>query len=160
MELHTEVEQLLAFYEALARDRGVGLAQSVVATVSGDRLMIQRALSNLLSSAIRLTPAGREVAVAVAEDVESATVSVTNPGPEIPARHLSRIFERSYRIDPSRREVEADHAGLGLAIARSIVEMHGGGIRAESSAGETCFIVTLPRGHTVRAAPLRAVRSV
>ncbi len=160
VELHKEVEQLLAFYEALASDRGVGLAQSGAATISGDRLMIQRALSNLLSNAIRFTPAGREIAVALAEDVESATVSVTNPGPEIPAEHLSRIFERLYRVDPSRREGEADHAGLGLAIARSIVEMHGGSIRAESSAGETRFSVTLPRGHTVRAAPLRAARSV
>jgi two-component system heavy metal sensor histidine kinase CusS len=113
--------------------------------------MIQRALSNLLSNAIRFTPPGGLVAVSIFEDMEAARVSVTNPGPAIPIEHRSRIFERLYRIDSSRREGEAEHAGLGLAITRSIVELHAGSIGVESSADETRFTVTLPREQAVQA---------
>lgn len=144
IELHKEVEQLLGFYEAYASDRGVELTQTGAATISGDRFMIQRALSNLLSNAIRFTPEGKSVGVAISADAGAAKIIVTNPGPEIAAEHLSKIFERLYRIDPSRREGETEHAGLGLAITKSIFEMHGGSIRAESFAGETRFTVTLP----------------
>jgi two-component system heavy metal sensor histidine kinase CusS len=150
VDLQKEVDQLLGFYEAYASDRGVNLTQTGEATISGDRLMIQRALSNLLSNAIRFTPAGRTVAVAISESAKEVQVAVTNPGPEIRSEHISRIFERLYRIDPARREGETDHAGLGLAITKSIVEMHGGTIRADSGAGETSFTVTLPLASIAR----------
>lgn len=157
VELHKEVEQLLGFYEAYASDRGVKLVQTGMATISGDRLMIQRALSNLLSNAIRFTPAGKAVAVAISEGAGETQVAVTNPGPEIPAEHLSRIFERLYRIDPARREGESEHAGLGLAITKSIVELHGGSIRAASYEGETTFTVALPLARPGRAAECGSV---
>ena len=144
VELDKEVAKLLGFYEALASDRGVRLAQSGAATVQSDRLMIQRALSNLLSNAIRYTPPGQAVVVAISQDAGRATVKVQNPGAQIPAGQLSKIFERLYRIDPSRREGSSDNVGLGLAITKSIVEMHGGRVEAESEAGRTCFTLTLP----------------
>jgi len=144
IELDKEVAKLLGFYEALASDRGVQLEQSGTATVHSDRLMIQRALSNLLSNAIRYTPAGQAVTVEISQDAGNATVRVRNPGAEIPAGQLSKIFERFYRIDPSRREGNADNVGLGLAITKSIIEMHGGHVHAESEAGRTCFTLTLP----------------
>jgi two-component system heavy metal sensor histidine kinase CusS len=145
LDLQREGEQLLAFYEAYATDRGVALAQTGAATVSGDRLMVQRALANLLSNAIRFTPRGGTVTLDLSESEETVTVSVTNPGPEIPPEQRTRIFERLYRVDPSRREGDAEHAGLGLAITKSIVELHGGSIRAESSGGRTRFSALLPR---------------
>ena len=145
VELHKEVERLFGFYEALASDRGVHLEQSGRATVQSDRLMIQRALSNLLSNAIRFTPAGKSVSVAISQDADRATVKVENPGEQIPAEHLERVFERLYRIDPSRREGDTEHAGLGLAITKSIVELHGGSVGAESAEGRTCFTLALPR---------------
>ena len=144
VELDKEVAKLLGFYEALAIDRGIRLEQSGAATVQSDRLMIQRALSNLLSNAIRYTPAGQAVTVAISQDAGHATVRVQNPGVQIPAGQLSKIFERLYRIDPSRREGNSDNVGLGLAITKSIVEMHGGRVEAESEAGRTCFTLTLP----------------
>lgn len=85
------------------------------------------------------------VTITVDEDADWVKVAIANPGPEIPAEHLSRIFDRLYRVDPSRREGHADNVGLGLAITKSIVEMHGGTIRAESGKGKTCFTITLPR---------------
>src|SRR3546814_13674075 len=81
-------------------------------------LMIRRALSNVLSNAIRYTPAGHTVNVTLVLVKKMAAVSIKNPGPVIPAEHLDRIFERFYRIDASRQR-GTEGAGLGLAIAKS-----------------------------------------
>ena len=82
--------------------------------------------------------------VAISQDAGLATLRVQNPGVQIPAGQLAKIFERLYRVDPSRREGNSDNLGLGLAITKSIVEMHGGRVEAESEAGRTCFTLTLP----------------
>jgi two-component system heavy metal sensor histidine kinase CusS len=145
IDLQAEVAKLFDFYEALASERQIRLAQSGMATVYADRLMIQRALSNLLSNAISFTPEGRAVEVTIKEDAERAMIAIVNPGPQIPAEHLPKIFERLYRVDASRREGHTENIGLGLAITKSIVEMHGGTISAESANGRTCFAITLPQ---------------
>lgn len=144
IDLHDEVAKLFDFYEALASEQNIHLVQTGVATIYADRLMIQRALSNLLSNAIRFTPEGMEVVVSMGENENCATIAIENPGPEIPAEHLSRIFERLYRVDVSRREGLTENVGLGLAITKSIVEMHGGTVSAASANRRTCFTVTLP----------------
>jgi two-component system, OmpR family, heavy metal sensor histidine kinase CusS len=145
IDLHEEMARLFEFYEALTSERHVQLVQSGVATVYGDRLMIQRALSNLLSNAIRFTPDGMEISVKIGETGNHAMIAIENPGPEIPAEHLGRIFERFYRVDASRREGHTENVGLGLPITKSIIVMHGGTISVESRTGRTCFTVTLPR---------------
>jgi two-component system heavy metal sensor histidine kinase CusS len=145
INLHEEVAKLLDFYEALAGERHVHLTQSGTATVYADRLMIQRALSNLLSNAIRFTPKGMVIEVTLGENAEQTIITVANPGPEIPAEHLHKIFERLYRLDASRREGHTENVGLGLAITKSIVEMHGGMISAESAQGQTKFTLKFPR---------------
>jgi two-component system heavy metal sensor histidine kinase CusS len=152
VELHEEVERLFGFYEAYAGEREVGLTQSGTATLSGDRLMLQRAISNLLSNAIRFTPAGRQVSVEIAKHPGVVELSVTNPGARIPPEQLERVFERLYRADAGRREGDSGHAGLGLAIAKSIVEMHAGTIGAESASDATRFTITLPAGPVMRGA--------
>ncbi len=148
INLREEVAKLFDFYEALASARLIHLAQSGAATVCADRLMVQRALSNVLSNAIRFTPEGMTVEVTIGENADQAMIAVDNPGPEIPAEHLPRIFERFYRVDAARREGNAENVGLGLAITKSIVEMHGGAISAESANGRTCFTITLPQRQT------------
>jgi two-component system heavy metal sensor histidine kinase CusS len=120
------VASLFDFYEALASEQGIELQQTGKAKVSGDRLMIQRALSNLLSNAIQFTPRGMAIKVSIGTENDWANLAISNPGPDIPAELRERIFERLYRIDPSRREGHPDNVGLGLAITKSIVEMHGG----------------------------------
>lgn len=144
IDLQTEVTKLLDFYEALASEHRVRLTQSGMATTYADRLMIQRALSNLLSNAISFTPEGMAVEVRIGADAGEVMITVANPGSEIPAEHLPKIFERLYRVDASRREGHTENVGLGLAITKSIVEMHGGTISAESANGRTCFTITLP----------------
>jgi two-component system heavy metal sensor histidine kinase CusS len=143
VELRQEVENLFAYYEALAEDQAIGLTSRGEGQVFGDRLMLRRALSNLLSNAIRHPPRGGMVSVSIDRAPNGdVLVSVENPGEPIPAEQLSRIFDRFYRVDPSRQRT-SEGAGLGLAITRSIVLSHGGQIRV-SSAQTTRFEIQLP----------------
>jgi len=99
---------------------------------------LRRALSNLISNAVRYTPAGNNVQAVVQTDKNGVTVSITNSGPTIPPEHLEHLFKRFYRPDPSRRR-NGEGAGLGLAIVKSIVQAHGGQIKATSTNGITVF---------------------
>ncbi len=144
VDLAAEVANLFEFYEALASESGIELRQAGAAVVSADRLMMQRALSNLLSNAIRFTPRGMAIKVSIDTEDGWATIAVSNPGPDIPAEQRERIFERLYRIDPSRSEGHADNVGLGLAITKSIVEMHGGQIGVGSRDGLVTFWLKTP----------------
>jgi two-component system heavy metal sensor histidine kinase CusS len=106
--------------------------------------LLRRALSNLIDNALRFTPNGGELHLNTASSGASIRIEVANQGPEIPAALRERLFDRFYRADPARREGNAEHAGLGLAITRSIVRAHGGEIRCESAEGWTRFILEFP----------------
>ncbi|ALP53778.1 hypothetical protein Tel_11905 [Candidatus Tenderia electrophaga] len=143
VDLAREVLELFEYYEAWAEERGVSLTLEGHATAPGDRLMLRRALSNLLSNAIRHTPSGDSVRVCLDREANQAvTVTIENPGPVIPPEHIPRLFDRFYRVDASRQR-SGDGAGLGLAIAKSIVDIHGGKIEATSTEGCTQFRITL-----------------
>ena len=141
--LELEARALMEFYEALAEEKRVTLQLIGAGTVIGDRLMLRRALSNLLSNALRHTPAGGTVEIRIAEADGTARLSVRNPGPTIPPDRLPLLFDRFHRIDPSRSG-HGEGAGLGLAITRSIAEAHGGRVHAESADGVTIFSIDLP----------------
>lgn len=146
LEPAQEVRALFEFFEALAADRGVNLRLEGTAPVfAGDRGLIRRALSNLLSNAIRHTPAGETVTVRLSSDLVAVGIAVSNPGESIPEIHLPKLFDRFYRVDPARQR-DGDNVGLGLAIVKSIVEAHGGTVSARSFAGVTEFHLTVPRG--------------
>lgn len=147
VDLHKEIEDLFTYYEALAEDLAVGLLVQGQGVVQGDRLMLRRAFSNLLSNAIRYTPRGGAVSVSIAMRAnQDVLISFENPGEPIPAEHLSRIFNRFYRIDPSRQRV-TEGAGLGLAITRSIILSHGGKVQVFSDQ-TTRFEILLPPDRT------------
>lgn len=141
--LHRLAAQLLDYYRLLGEEAGVELAQEGEGMIEGDAGMLRRALSNLLANALRYTPAGGCVRVRIGRDGERVRLAVENPGPSIPAEHLGLLFDRFYRADPARRE-GGGHAGLGLAITRSIVEAHRGSIRCESADGLTRFELEFP----------------
>ncbi|MEQ1591387.1 MAG: heavy metal sensor histidine kinase [Thiobacillaceae bacterium] len=143
VNLANETQGLFDYFEAWAEARGVSLTLTGSATAPGDRLMLRRALSNLISNAIRHTPHGQTVRVSLARHDDKAIVIVENPGPEIPAEHIPRLFDRFYRVDPSRQR-KGDGAGLGLAIVKSIVDAHGGSITVTSDDQKTRFQITLP----------------
>ncbi len=144
IDLKAEVRNLFDYFGAWAEDRAVELELiGEQVCVQGDRLMIRRSLSNVLSNAIRYTPAGHTVNVTLQLVQKMAVVRVKNPGPIIPTEHLNRIFERFYRTDASRQR-GAEGAGLGLAIAKSIIEAHGGEIHVSSAVQTTEFEIRLP----------------
>ncbi|HJV24955.1 MAG TPA: heavy metal sensor histidine kinase [Aromatoleum sp.] len=144
LSLADEAHALVDFYEALAEEKGVRLTVTGDARVPGDRLMLRRAISNLLSNALRHTATGGAVTIVIdIADDGMARLAVGNPGETIPAEHLPRLFERFHRVDPSRTR-QGDGAGLGLAITRSIVEAHGGRVAVASAQGLTTFSLYLP----------------
>jgi two-component system OmpR family sensor kinase len=115
--------------------------------VPGDEQRLHQVVTNLLSNARRHTPAGTRVTVGahLAADGRTAVVTVTDDGPGIPPELLGGVFERFARGDSARTRASGG-AGLGLSLARAIVEAHRGRIGVTSRPGETRFSVTLPTG--------------
>ena len=143
VDLGAEITALFDYFEALAEEKSVQLQQIGQASqILGDRLMLRRALSNLLSNAIRHTPADHTITVRLSETERSVSVEVENPGTAIAPEHLPHLFDRFYRVDPARQR-GSDGAGLGLAIVKSIVEGHGGEVQVRSDAQRTAFTLTL-----------------
>jgi len=147
LHLADEVRLLFDFYEAVAEEKGIQLATEGDATVGADRLMLRRALANLLSNGIRHADVNSTVQVRLDDASEAVTISVENSGETIAAEHLERIFDRFFRVDPSRRH-SSEGNGLGLAITKSIVLAHGGTIDAASSGLATRFTIRIPHHHT------------
>ena len=112
-------------------------------TVEGDGDRLARVFDNVLRNAVSYSHPGGTVGLTARQEGESVVVTVTNEGLEIPEKELSNIFEKFYRLDTAR-STRTGGAGLGLAIAKEIVELHGGSIRAESTGHRTAFVITLP----------------
>ena len=139
VDLRAEVEGLASFYEAVAEENSVTLTVDGSATVTGDRLMLRRAIGNLLSNAFGHTPRGGYVRIQIGKNEDRmATIQVENSGETISPEHLPRLFDRFYRADPSRKRL-ADGVGLGLALTRSIIQAHGGSVSVRSADGVTIF---------------------
>jgi len=115
----------------------------------GVRSELLSAVSNLVSNAVRYTPAGGTVHATWVRTPEGATFSVTDTGPGIAPEHLPRLSERFYRVDRSRSR-ETGGTGLGLAIAKHVVQRHGGELRIESQVGKgSKFMLTFPASRVV-----------
>ena len=110
----------------------------------GDRLMFRRALSNLLSNALRHTKDHSDVTIDISDTAQAVIVTVENTGEDIDPQIIPRLFDRFYRADPSRLHPQSDGAGLGLSITRAIAQAHGGRVTVESGAGRTKFSLEFP----------------
>lgn len=109
-----------------------------------DRERMVQVLGNLMSNAIRHTPANGSITLSAKRNDATTRIEVHDTGVGIPAGDLENIFERSYRVEAAREQIEGE-SGLGLAIARSIIEAHGGTIRAVSQVGAgTTIVIDLP----------------
>ena len=147
--VHAEVQALFDFYEALAEEKQVQLQLFGTAEISGDRLMLRRALSNLLSNAVRYTPPGETVFVEITGDLHGTTVDVVNRGPAIDEQMVPRLFDRFFRADKSRKQLDSEGSGLGLSITQAIVHAHRGRISVSSESGKTCFSMYFPSAHSI-----------
>jgi len=110
----------------------------------GDPDRIEQVVENLVSNAIRHTPDGGTIALHASASDAAVSLRVTNSGQEIPPGQLPHLFDRFYRADPARAS-ETGGSGLGLSIAKAIVERHRGSITVASEPGRTAFTVTLPQ---------------
>jgi signal transduction histidine kinase len=111
----------------------------------GDPERVHQVVANLLENAVRHSPTGGRVEVRARPDRGRVVIEVLDEGPGIPEEEASRVFERFYRADTARSSSHGG-AGLGLAIARWIVDLHGGDIRAERRAPTGCRMVVLLPG--------------
>ena len=132
-------------FEPVAFEAGVALESrlSPGLTVTGDEGQLRRLVLILLDNAVKYTPEGGAVTVALVRVQERARLTVHNTGEAIPPEHLEHLFERFYRSDSARTR-QAGGYGLGLAIATSIAEGHRGKISVSSGAGGTTFTLLLP----------------
>lgn len=144
-DLRAELDKLHNFFGMEAEERGIELQVSGNFRINADAPLFRRALSNLIGNALRHTPPGGWIAVDAEELRDRWRIQVTDSGPGIDAQHLPHVFDRHYRADTMRVD-EPAAAGLGLSIAKTIVELHGGSIQASNvpNAG-ACFVIELPR---------------
>lgn len=112
-------------------------------TVRGNADKLARVFDNVLRNAVSYSAPGGEVEIQATEREGWAEIAIRNQGLEIPEQELTNIFQKFYRLDQAR-STRTGGAGLGLAIAREIVERHGGTIRAESDGKRTSFVIRLP----------------
>ena len=104
---------------------------------------LSRVFNNLIKNAVNYSKENTDIDISILNKENQATVKITNKGKQIPKEKLDKIFEKFYRLDSSRTS-KTGGSGLGLVIAKEIVELHGGRIYAESDMKETTFSVILP----------------
>lgn len=144
------LEVIRAFFEDSADVAGVKLSLTCdpALSMNADGMLVQRAVSNLVANSLAHTPKGGEVTMAAAESTDGITIEVADTGDGIPPEHQPHVFDRFFRGDAARR-TDKDRVGLGLAITKSIVELHRGRIVLDSApAHGTRFTLFFPAAQT------------
>ncbi|MCA1612601.1 MAG: PAS domain-containing protein [Acidobacteria bacterium] len=146
VRLHPAVQETFAALSAKAESCGVGLVNEVAAgaSVRADPRRLEQLLLNLVDNAIKFNRRGGTVTVAHTEGARDL-IEISDTGDGIPPEHLTRIFERFYRVDRARSR-DMGGTGLGLAIVKHLARAHGGEVRVRSTPGEgSTFTIELPR---------------
>jgi two-component system sensor histidine kinase BaeS len=141
-------ERVAARHEREADARSVTIATTVGDTadqVFADPHRVDQAIDNLVANALRHTPAGGRITVRATRTGGDVLLTVADTGEGIAPEHLPHVFDRFYKVDPSRSGGNAG-SGLGLSIVKAIVDRHGGTVHVESAPGRTEFTITLPQG--------------
>ncbi|WP_104025948.1 heavy metal sensor histidine kinase [Vibrio jasicida] len=141
---HEQVAHLIEYFEILAEDSALAITASGEAMLYMDRNMFERAISNLLSNAIRHAYDETAISVDIEQVDELVKITVSNVGEAIPKQNLPYLFDRFYRVDKSRQHSGSVGAGLGLSITQSIVHAYDGSISVTSEDGQTQFCLILP----------------
>lgn len=138
VDVRAELERLREYYEAAAAEAKVNI------TVAGpgglqaalDRNLLQRAVGNCIDNALRHTPPGGTVTLSADQENGWLDITITDTGKGIEPEHLPHLFDRFYKADPVRRATRGGNVGLGLALVRSIAELHGGTASVSSEPGK------------------------
>ena len=126
------VEKIAAFYQTIADDRHVTISCIGDGQIYADPDLFERAVGNLLDNALRFTPENGSIQITLSDHDADFEVAVSDTGCGIAPEHLPRVFDRFYRAESSRG---SDGAGLGLALVKSIVDLHGGSATIQSQVG-------------------------
>lgn len=136
------LEKIAAYYEPIAEEHQITITCTGEGEVYADPLLFGRAVTNLVENALRFTPADGAIQISVEANAASAQVAVRDTGSGIAAEHLPRVFDRFYRADPSRT---GKGTGLGLALVKSIMDLHGGSAVVDSDVQRgTVVTLTFP----------------
>ena len=127
-----EVDTILDFYDAAAREHEISLSRKGDGELFADPTLFRRAISNVVSNALRHTARAGQIQVFVVTSSKRVDIAVQDNGCGIGPEHLPRIFDRFYRADAARSS-DSTSNGLGLAIVKSIMDLHGGSVQAESA---------------------------
>jgi two-component system, OmpR family, heavy metal sensor histidine kinase CusS len=139
-------EKIAAFYQTIAEERHVTIRCSGEGQIYADPDLFERAVGNLLDNALRFTPENGSIQIALSENDGQFELAVGDNGCGIAREHLPRVFDRFYRADSSRG---SDGAGLGLALVKSIVDLHGGSVGIQSEVGRgTTVTLSFPNSDT------------
>lgn len=145
IDVRRTLDKVTDYFSGIAEEAGVLLSVTGDGTVVGDEVLVERAVSNLISNAIRHTAPKNTVRINVTDTEDAIAIAVENPGPGIPDDQIERVFDRYFRGDASRSQVSGS-AGLGLAIVRAIMALHGGSAMVASDVtGITRFTLTFPK---------------
>lgn len=145
IDLHAVVAQLCDYFQGMAEERGITLVNTAHGTLHADPQLLRRALANLVANALRYGASESPVQIDCQTLGQALEISVSNHGTPIGPAHLPRLFDRFYRCDPARAQ-QGDSGGLGLAIVRSIAQMHGGTVQVASDSRSTRFVLRFPPG--------------
>lgn len=146
-----ELERLADYFEGLAAERNVAIACAGSGKLNADAALFRRALGNLLANAVRHARQGSTIRLTARQTPSACEICVANEGEPLPTAALERLFDRFYRLDAARTDA-AESNGLGLAIVRSIMTLHGGQARVEQDGAWLRFVLRFP-GDEARAAP-------
>ncbi|CAM3343918.1 Sensor protein [Bordetella sputigena] len=152
LDLETELRRVADYFEGLAEERGLRLECSASGSVHADAMLFRRALGNLVANAVRYANAESVISLSARTTNDAVLVHVDNRGVPIAQDRLHKLFDRFYRADLSR-SAGSDASGLGLAIVRAIMALHGGKAWAESSPdGHIRFTLSYPAAASRRTA--------
>jgi signal transduction histidine kinase len=142
------VQDVTQKYRLSADERGISLEADLAGgptMISADVGLMERALENVLENALRHTPSGGRISIAIKPREGMLSIDINDTGPGIADSDLPRIFDRFYRLQDAATVEDPRGAGLGLAIAKRAVELHGGNLLCESQVGQgTTFRFELP----------------
>jgi len=151
MKAEILVERILLMLDPVAAQRGIRLVRgfaSGLPALLADPDLLSRAVENLVSNAIKYSPAGTEVTVSISSDESGVSIMVADHGYGIPEPDRDRIFEKFYRI-PRVQDAGVPGTGLGLSMVREIAGLHGGSVAVVSEVGTgSTFTLRIPRGET------------
>ena len=141
------IEKIAAYNEAIAEEHRLVITCEGEGEVYADPVLFGRAVSNLVDNAVRFTSNGGRIVIGLTVGAEGAAIVVQDTGCGIAAEHIPRVFDRFYRVDPSR---SSEGTGLGLALVKSIADLHGGSLSVVSELGRgTVVTLRLPGNPTI-----------